>query len=116
MTSKKQKLQFRTAYNLGNENYSEKHSDDGLTEQHHADSCDINKILAQFNETGILQTSTNNDPQYGDVSEHDFQEVQNQLANAKSLFKNCQTMSRHNSKTNPSNSYTSQKTQKIWTH
>ena len=37
-------------------------------------------------ETGILPTSTNNDPQYGDVSEHDFQEVQNQLANAKTLF------------------------------
>ncbi len=77
---------FRTAYNLGNENYSEKHSDDGLTEQHHADTCDINKILAQFMETGILPTSTNKDPQYGDVSEHDFQEVQNQLAQAKTLF------------------------------
>ena len=77
---------FRTAYNLGNENYTEKHDEVGLTEQHHADTCDINKILAQFMETGILPTSTNNDPQYGDVSEHDFQEVQNQLAEAKSLF------------------------------
>ena len=84
MTSKK--LKFRTAYNLGNENYSELHNDDGLTEQHHAETCDINKILAQFMETGILPTSTNKDPQYGDVSEHDFQEVQNQLANAKTLF------------------------------
>jgi hypothetical protein len=84
MTSKK--LKFRTAYNLGNENYSELHNDDGLTEQHHAETCDINKILAQFMETGILPTSTNNDPQYGDVSEHNFQEVQNQLANAKTLF------------------------------
>ena len=37
-------------------------------------------------ETGILPTSINNDPQYGDVSEHDFQEVHNQLANAKTLF------------------------------
>jgi len=84
MTTKKQK--FRTAYNTGNENYSELHNDDGLTEQHHAETCDINKILAQFMETGILPTSTNNDPQYGDVSEHNFQEVQNQLANAKTLF------------------------------
>ena len=83
MTTKKQK--FRSAYNTGNENYSEIHSDDGLTEQHHAETCDINKILAQFMETGILPTSTK-DPQYGDVSEHDFQEVQNQLANAKTLF------------------------------
>ena len=83
MTTKKQK--FRTAYNTGNENYSELHNDDGLTEQHHAETCDINKILAQFMETGILPTSTK-DPQYGDVSEHNFQEVQNQLAHAKSLF------------------------------
>ena len=37
-------------------------------------------------ETGILPTTTTKDPQYGDVSEHDFQEVQNQLANAKTLF------------------------------
>ena len=84
MTTKK--LKFRTAYNTGNETYTELHNDDGLTEQHHAATCDINKILAQFMETGILPTSTNNDPQYGDVSEHDFQEVQNQLANAKTLF------------------------------
>jgi transcription initiation factor IIE alpha subunit len=71
MTSKK--LKFRTAYNTGIENYSEIHNDDGLTEQHHAETCDINKILAQFMETGILPTSTNKDPQYGDVSEHNFQ-------------------------------------------
>jgi hypothetical protein len=83
MTTKK--LKFRTAYNTGNENYSELHNDDGLTEQHHAETCDINKILAQFMETGILPTSTKV-PQYGDVSEHDFQEVQNQLAQAKTLF------------------------------
>ena len=83
MTSKK--LKFRTAYNTGTENYSETHCDDGLTEQHHAETTDINKILAQFMETGILPTSTK-EAQYGDVSEHDFQEVQNQLANAKTLF------------------------------
>ena len=36
---------FRSAYNLGNENYSETFTD-GITEQHHTDQCDINKILA----------------------------------------------------------------------
>ena len=41
---------FRSAYNLGNENYSETFTD-GITEQHHTDQCDINKILAQFMET-----------------------------------------------------------------
>ena len=75
---------FRSAYNLGNEDYSETFND-GLTEQHHTDQCDINKILAQFMETGIMpQTKAN--PQYGDVSNVDFQEMQNQLATAKTLF------------------------------
>ena len=75
---------FRSAYNLGNENYSESFTD-GLTEQHHTDACDINKILAQFMETGIMpQTKAN--PQYADVSNVDFQDMQNTLAKAKTLF------------------------------
>jgi hypothetical protein len=75
---------FRSAYNLGNEDYSETFTD-GITEQHHTDQCDINKILAQFMETGIMpQTKAN--PQYGDVSEVDFTEMQNTLATAKTLF------------------------------
>jgi len=75
---------FRSAYNLGNENYSESFTD-GMTEQHHTDACDINKILAQFMETGIMpQTKAN--PQYADVSNVDFQDMQNTLAKAKTLF------------------------------
>jgi hypothetical protein len=76
---------FRSAYNLGNEDYSETFSD-GITEQHHSDTCDINKILAQFMETGIMPQSKQANPQYGDVSEVDFQQMQNQLATAKTLF------------------------------
>lgn len=76
---------FRSAYNLGNEDYSETFSE-GITEKHHKDECDINKILAQFMETGILPESKIRNPQYGDVSDHNFQDIQNQLANAKTLF------------------------------
>jgi hypothetical protein len=75
---------FRSAYNLGNEDYSQSFTD-GLTEQHHTDTCDINKILAQFMETGIMP-QTNANPQYADVSEVDFTQMQNQLATAKTLF------------------------------
>lgn len=75
---------FRSAYNLGNENYSESFTD-GMTEQHHTASCDINKILAQFMETGIMPQTKSN-PQYADVSNVDFQEMQNTLATAKTLF------------------------------
>ena len=75
---------FRSAYNLGNEDYSQSFTD-GLTEQHHTDTCDINKILAQFMETGIMP-NTNANPQNGDVSDVDFTQMQNQLATAKTLF------------------------------
>ena len=75
---------FRSAYNLGNEDYSQSFTD-GLTEQHHTDTCDINKILAQFMETGIMP-QTNANPQYGDVSDIDYTQMQNQLATAKTLF------------------------------
>lgn len=90
MTTRKstgiKKHTFRSAYNTGNGKYSEIHNDDGLTEQSHASSCDINLILAQFMETGIMPNMKQNNPQYGDVSEIDFQDIQNQLAHAKSLF------------------------------
>lgn len=78
------KQTFRSAYNLGNEDYSQSFTD-GLTEQHHTDTCDINKILAQFMETGIMP-GTNANPKYGDVSDVDFTQMQNQLATAKTLF------------------------------
>jgi hypothetical protein len=83
MTSKKQP-KFRSTYNTGTLDYGITHTD-GITEQHHTNACDINLILAQFMETGIMPP-TNTSPQYGDVSGHDFQEVQNQLAHAKTLF------------------------------
>ena len=53
---------FRSAYNKGNGNYSEIHNDDGITEQSHAPSCDINLILAQFMETGIMPNMNQNTP------------------------------------------------------
>jgi hypothetical protein len=77
---------FRSAYNLGNEDYSQSFTD-GLTEQHHTDQCDINKILAQFMETGIMpKTHDHVNSQYADYSDVDFQTMQNSLATAKTLF------------------------------
>ena len=76
---------FRSAYDLGNEDYSQSFTD-GLTEQHHTDTCDINKILAQFMETGIMPQTNQANPKYGDVSDVDFTSMQNQLATAKTLF------------------------------
>jgi hypothetical protein len=78
---------FRSAYDVGTQDYSEIHNPkDALTEQSHKNECDINLILAQFMETGLMPNMKNKNPQYGDVSEIDFQDIQNQLANAKTLF------------------------------
>ena len=82
--TKKTQPKFRSTYNTGTLDYGITHTD-GITEQHHTNACDINLILAQFMETGIMPP-TNTSPQYGDVSGHNFQEAQNQIALAKTLF------------------------------
>ena len=79
MTTRKstgiKKHTFRSAYSPGNGNYSELHNDDGLTEQSHASSCDINLILAQFMETGIMPNMKQTTPQYADVTGINFQDI-----------------------------------------
>jgi len=42
--------------------------DPSLTQQHHADDCDINEILRRFNVTGHLPNVSDNNPQYVDVT------------------------------------------------
>ena len=50
MPNKKTQPKFRSTYNTGTLDYGITHTD-GKTEQHHANACDINLILAQFMET-----------------------------------------------------------------
>ena len=59
--------------------------DDGITEQHHTPECDVNTILATYMKTGILPPIDTN-AKYGDMSDFDYQSMQNQIANANSLF------------------------------
>lgn len=59
--------------------------DDGITEQHHSEECDVNNILATYMKTGVLPP-IDHDAQYGDLSDFDYQSMQNQIANANSLF------------------------------
>ena len=59
--------------------------DDGITEQHHSDECNVNTILATYMKTGVIPPIDPN-AQYGDLSEFDYQSMQNQIANANSLF------------------------------
>jgi phage internal scaffolding protein len=59
--------------------------DDGITEQHHSDECNVNNILATYMKTGLMPSIDPN-AQYGDLSDFDYQSMQNQIANANSLF------------------------------
>jgi phage internal scaffolding protein len=68
--------------------------DDGLTEQHHSEQCDVNTILATYMKTGVLPPIDTN-ARYGDLSDFDYQSMQNQIANANSLFEQLPENVRH---------------------
>lgn len=75
---------------------------DSRTEQSHLEECDINQILAQFIKTGTYNASLLEKHQkiYGDFSGHDFEEAQNLIARAQSLFEELPSIVRnrfHNS-------------------
>jgi len=56
------------------------------TEQHHADSCDVNKIIRKYDQTGLLHHVNKMEATYGDVSGADFQAAQLLVAGAKTSF------------------------------
>jgi len=61
---------------------------DSRTKQSHAQDCDINNILSQYIKTGTFNANLIDKHQkmYGDFSGHDFEEAQNLIAKAQSLF------------------------------
>lgn len=59
--------------------------DDGITEQHHTNECNVNTILSTYMKTGVIPPLDPN-AKYGDMSDFDYQSMQNQIANANSLF------------------------------
>jgi phage internal scaffolding protein len=77
------KHNMRSAYSVKNSNPII--CNDGITEQHHSAECDVNNILATYMKTGVLPPVDPN-AKYGDLSDFDYQTLQNQIANANSLF------------------------------
>lgn len=59
---------------------------EGLTEQAHKSTCDINKILADYARTGFMRHAKEHEGKYDDVSAVDFQEAQFIVANVKNMF------------------------------
>lgn len=58
----------------------------GRTKQSFKDECDVNRIMARYLATGQLPDMNNVDPQYLDATGYDYQEHQNFIAGANSLF------------------------------
>jgi len=61
--------------------------EDGLTEQSHKDSCDINKVMANYAKTGLVPVHADQVPQHGDFScVVDYQDALNLVIAAQESF------------------------------
>jgi phage internal scaffolding protein len=57
-----------------------------MTKQQFKDECDINVIMAQYQQTGIIDFLNKHEPQYIDCTGFDFDQAQYTVAQAQSLF------------------------------
>ncbi len=64
----------------------EKVYDDGRTKQCHADECDINKIMARFDQTGTISHVAKYEGVYADFSDFDFHEQTTKLTQGREIF------------------------------
>ncbi len=58
----------------------------GRTKQSHKDECNINTIMERFQRTGMIDFVNEHKPQYGDVSDIDFQGALDDVRTAQALF------------------------------
>ena len=59
---------------------------DARVEQCHRDECDINKIIAKYDRTGVLNHVNDFEARYEDLTGLDYQTMLNTVANANSMF------------------------------
>jgi phage internal scaffolding protein len=63
------------------------HTGKGLTEQHHKDECDVNKILSNYIKNGVLNHQRDYKGYYDDVTSiGDYDSAMQSIAKANSLF------------------------------
>lgn len=73
-----------------------------VTKQSHKDECDINRILKQFQRTGIITHVQNARPTYEDLpSDVDFQESLNTILTAEEAFSGLPSKVRAHFNNNP---------------
>ncbi|AXH76873.1 MAG: internal scaffolding protein [Microviridae sp.] len=81
----KDKLQFVTAYGP-KERVSLDFTGPGRTKQSFKDECDINRIMARFAVTGMLDFVSRHEPRYMDCSGIDYRACMDVVVEANSMF------------------------------
>ena len=57
-----------------------------FTQQSHKDECDVNKIIAKYDKTGLISHVQKIEARYGDVTGVDFRKAQDLYLNAQAMF------------------------------
>jgi len=79
-------ITFKSAYDQKRKRVQLKKDLSNPAQQQFKEECDINNILAKYQQTGILEFTNNNQARYGDATSIDFQQAQNIVANATAMF------------------------------
>lgn len=72
-----------------------------FTEQHHKDQCDVNKIIAKYDKTGLIQHVSRIEAQFGDVTGLEFKQAMDLVVDAKALFDDLPSNIRNRFQNNP---------------
>lgn len=57
-----------------------------LTEQHHRDQCDVNKIIEKYDKTGLISHINKVEAKFGDMTGMDFKEAMDKVTGMTSMF------------------------------
>lgn len=75
--------------------------DDGRTQQHMADECDINLIIKRHTPEQLQNIATQNEGRYGDATSLQYHEAQNIITNANTMFEELPSDIRKNFNNDP---------------
>ena len=79
-------MKFSSAYSARTPVLLDCSVEPSMTKQSFAAECDINTIMARYEHTGVLDFVNENEARYGEFSAVDYQEAQNIVASANSMF------------------------------
>jgi phage internal scaffolding protein len=94
---------FRTCYDNNRKRVQTCYAEDrGRTHQEHKQECDINHILEKYARTGLVTHVSKYEPQYGDVTSMEYQDMQNKIADVNSMFADLPAKERQRFNNDPS--------------